>query len=379
MIVFKNYFKILKSYKLIILLYIVILVFFTIFGTSNSENTANFTASKPKVAVINLEEKTTINKNLMKYLKKNAEIINLEEKEIDDSLFFRKIDLVLYIYDGYTEDFLVNKDKKLEIKTSGDSISSYAKILLNRYFKIADITNDYESNANVIVSIINESLEKDTVINLDNKNDIKSLDKASFYYNFSNYSILAISIYVIAMIQNRFKEEKIEKRNRVSSKKQSDFMKELFLGNFCFMLVVWLVLIIFSFVVAGSIMASFHGLLLIINSFIFLMFSVSAGFLIGNIVKNKDAINMIVNVVALGSSFLCGTFVPVEFLPDMVVKISRILPSYWFIKNNIFITEIETFTRVNIMEFLLYIFILILYTIVIYFITNILNNKFAKK
>ena len=33
---------------------------------------------------------------------------------------------------------------------------------------------------------------------------------------------------------------------------------------------------------------------------------------------NKNAINGIINVVALGSSFLCGTFVPVEFLPNRV-------------------------------------------------------------
>ena len=50
--------------------------------------------------------------------------------------------------------------------------------------------------------------------------------------------------------------------------------------------------------------------------------------------KNKNAVNGIVNVVALGSSFLCGAFVPVEWLPNSVLTVAHILPSYWYIQTN---------------------------------------------
>ena len=59
-------------------------------------------------------------------------------------------------------------------------------------------------------------------------------------------------------------------------------------------------------------------------------------------VKNKNAVNGIVNVVALGSSFLCGAFVPVQMLPKSVLWAAHILPSYWYIKTNEYVKKMET-------------------------------------
>ena len=73
----------------------------------------------------------------------------------------------------------------------------------------------------------------------------------------------------------------------------------------------------------------------------FVLCTVSIAFLISSLVKSKGGINGIVNVVALGSSFLCGSFVPTQWLPDYVIKIAHILPSYWFIHNNELIQNIE--------------------------------------
>ena len=55
----------------------------------------------------------------------------------------------------------------------------------------------------------------------------------------------------------------------------------------------------------------------------------------------EDAISGIVNVVALGSAFLCGAFVPAEWLPDAVLKFAHILPAYWFINSNNLLVDIE--------------------------------------
>lgn len=50
--------------------------------------------------------------------------------------------------------------------------------------------------------------------------------------------------------------------------------------------------------------------------------------------KSKDSLNGIVNVVALGSSFISGAFVPQEYLGQTVLNFSKVFPSYWFIRNN---------------------------------------------
>ena len=71
-----------------------------------------------------------------------------------------------------------------------------------------------------------------------------------------------------------------------------------------------------------------HGLMYLINSFVFTICAITIAFLIGTLINNKNAINGIVNVVALGSCFLCGAFVPMDWLPDAVLKIAHVLPSY---------------------------------------------------
>ena len=80
-----------------------------------------------------------------------------------------------------------------------------------------------------------------------------------------------------------------------------------------------------------------------LNSFVFSICSLAVGFLIGTITHNKQAIGGIVNVVALGTSFLCGCFVPMSFMPSYVLKIAHILPTYYFVQNNELIKTLEYF------------------------------------
>ena len=103
--------------------------------------------------------------------------------------------------------------------------------------------------------------------------------------------------------------------------------------------------------------------------------SLSLAFLIGNIVNSKTAINGIINVVALGSSFLCGAFVPMEWLPKYVVSISHILPSYWYIKTNELIKTIEIINLKNIEPLIKNGLVLIIFMIIFITITNIISKK----
>lgn len=116
----------------------------------------------------------------------------------------------------------------------------------------------------------------------------------------------------------------------------------LLLSNSLFAVLLWLFYVLLSFVLVGDIMFTAQGLVLVINSFVFTICALAIAFLIGNLVKSKNAVNGIVNVVALGSSFLCGAFVPVEWLPESVLTAAHILPSYWYIQTNELVKTIET-------------------------------------
>lgn len=103
--------------------------------------------------------------------------------------------------------------------------------------------------------------------------------------------------------------------------------------------------------------------------------AVSIAFLIGNLVGNKNAVNGIVNVVALGSSFLCGAFVPAQFLPDSVLTVAHVLPSYWYIQTNEFLETLETVDCVSIRPALVNMGVLLGFALVFILVADVVSRR----
>ena len=122
-------------------------------------------------------------------------------------------------------------------------------------------------------------------------------------------------------------------------------------------------------------MFSLHGVIFIINSFIFVICSTCISFFIGNLIKNKNSISGIVNVVALGSSFLCGAFVPANWLPDFVKIIGHIFPTYYYIDSNNIIATIEDFNIETLKPIIINMAIIIGFSILFIVLTNIVSKK----
>ncbi len=344
MIVFKTFLKVLNKCKTPIIMYTVFLLFFSVFNMRTSGSSLSFVASKPDILIINEDEEAGITESLVKYLEKNSNIIEIDEDEdaIRDALFYRDVNCIIYIPENFRKDFLDKKNPEVRIKSTGDYQASLAELLLERYLKTANSYNETVGSEEELLKMLDATLSKQVDTELASKLDTGSLEKAGFYYNFTNYCILAGSIYVICLILSSFKNEGIRKRTMVSSMDYKAYNRKLLLSNSLFAAAMWLFYVILSFPLLGKIMFTRHGLVYIVNSFIFSFCALTIAFLIGNLVEEKNAINGIVNVIALGSSFLCGAFVPMEWLPAAVLKIAHILPSYWYIKTNEMMKGIET-------------------------------------
>ncbi len=380
MIVFKTFLKVVNKCKIPIILYTVILVFFSGFNTVTNDNSTSFVATKPDILIINQDEEEGITKNLIGYIEKNSNIktIENEKEKIEDALFYRDVNYIIYIPKNFRKDFLNFKNPTIEIKSTGDYQASLAELLLERYLKVANSYHTIIEDEDALLEKIDDTLEVETKVEITSKLDTSALDKATMYYNFTNYCILAGSIYVICLVLSTFKEEKIRKRTIVSSMSHKKHNRYLLYSNGLFALVLWLFYVVLSFLVVGDIMFSIHGLFYILNSFLFMICALTIAFLIGNFLIDKNAINGLVNVIALGSSFLCGAFVPPEYLPDTVLKIAHVLPSYWFINTNQTIKEIEVFNVDSIRPIIINFSILLLFSIIFILITNWISYRKRK-
>ena len=380
MIVFKTFLKILNKNKFIIILYTVFLIGFGGFNMQTSDNSTNFVASKPDIMIVNYDEEKGITKDLIKYITDNSNIIELNNNEeaINDGLFYRDVNYVIYIPENYSEDFMYGKNPEINIKSTGDYQSSFAEMLLSRYIKVANIYQKSIKNEDELTSKINETLSKQSEVEITSKLDTDSLAKATFYYNFASYSILACLVYVICLVLSSFKDIKIQKRTIISSTDYRKLNRQLLLSNSLFSIILWGVYVALSFVLIGDVMFSNQGIIYLINSFIFTMCATTIALFIGNLVSNKNAINGIVNVIALGSSFLCGAFVPMEWLPDGVLKIAHILPSYYYISSNESLKTLEVFNLETMQPIITNMIVILGFSIIFIILTNIVSKRKQK-
>lgn len=380
MTVFKTFLKVVKKYKFVILLYTIILIVFAGTNMQTSEKSINFTAAKPDILIINKDENAGITKNLVDYIEQNSNIIEIKDNEeaINDALFYRDVNYIIYIPENYRRDFLNGESPEIQIKSTGDYQAALAEMMLTRYIKVADIYREFVENEEELISKINNTLSKQTEVEVTSKLDTDNLSRATFYYNFLNYSILAGCVYVICLILSSFREEKIRKRTIISSMNYKKHNRQLLLSNAILAIILWMFYVILSFILIGKTMFSMHGLILIANSFIFSICALTIAFLIGNLINNKNAINGIINVIGLGSSFLCGAFVPIQWLPDAVLKVAHILPSYWYIQSNEAVKTLETINFETLRPIFFNMIMVLVFSVIFVITTNIISKKKRK-
>ena len=340
MTVFKTILKILN-----IILYTAILVAITALNQTSGNNMTNFEDSKPSVLIVNKDSEDNIAKGFEDYISKHSEIKDIDTKDedkINDAIFYRDVNYVIYIPKDFGKNLLDGKNPSLEYKSCGDEYSSYAQMMVEKYIKTVLIYKDYYSGAELI-SKVNKVVDKDTKVYMKTTLDTSKLSSMTQYFNILNYALLAGCVYCISMILASLNDETVRKRTIISSFNYKKYNRIVLLSNSIVIFAMWILYMILALILFKDLMFSSNGLGYVINSFVFTICSLTIGFLIGNITQNKNAIGGIVNVIALGTSFLCGCFVPFEYMPDYVLKIAHILPTYYYVANNQLIKTMEVF------------------------------------
>ena len=377
MTVFKTLLKILNKIKGMLILYTVMLISITIINQKSGNNISNFEESKPDILIVNKDESNDITTNFVNYINKHSEIKDIDtndEEKINDAIFYRDVNFVIYIPENFGNDLLNDKNPTLEYKSSGDEYSSYSEMLVEKYMKMLLMYKDYY-RGDELISKVNNVLETETKVELRTTLDTSELSSITRYFNFLNYAFLAGCVYCISMILSSLKEENVRKRTIISSFNYKKYNRIVLLTNAIVIFVMWILYVILSIILFKDFMISSNGLAYIANSFAFAICSLTIGFLIGNITQNKNAIGGIVNVVALGSSFLCGCFVPFEYMPEYAIKIAHIFPTYYFVLNNESIKTIEIFNFENIKGLLINGGIIIAYSLAFIVLTNYITKK----
>ena len=380
MTVFKTFFRIVNKLKPTIILYTALLIIFGAVNMKTSDNNINFVNSKPDILIINQDVNKGLTKNLIDYMKKNSNIVKVEnnEEKINDALFYREVSYVIYIPKDYRKNVLLGKNPKLDIKKTDEYDAHLSEMMLKRYIKLQNIYNKEAGSEDELITLINDNINDDVNVKITSKVDTSKTYNIAYYFNFASYSILAIIIYIVCLVLCSFKEESISKRINISSINYKSHNNKILLASIVFSSIVWLLFVIIGVTIVGDIMFSIRGLISIINSFIFTFCALTLSILISSLTNNKNAISGIVNVIALGSAFLCGAFVPAEYLPNSVLNFAHILPAYYYINSNDLLKNIDVINISSMHPIIINMVIIIIFSILFIILNNIVTRKKRK-
>ena len=377
MTVFNTFWKIIKKYKGTIILYTVMLIVFGGLNTTTNDTGIEFSSSKPDILIVNNDKYEGITKNLVDYLTDNSNVIDIKDDESarDDALFYRDISYIIYIPKNYRADTLNGKTVELEIKKVDTYDAALTEMMLSRYIETQNIYLKTKISENELINNINESLKNKTNVEIISKLNTDKLTSITRYFNFASYSIMAVTIYIICLVITSFHEQSVNKRIIISSMNYKKHNRLLLLSSSIYAIVVWILYTLLGFIILGNELFSIRGLLFIGNEFVFTMSCLTLSLLISSLVSSKVAVSGIVNVVALGSAFLCGAFIPLEWLPSSVIKIAHILPTYYFISSNEIIKTIEVINTSTLHTVFINTAIILAFTILFIIINNIVTKK----
>ena len=380
MTVFKTFWKIINKYKGTIILYTVILIIFGGFNMSTNDTGTTFVDSTADILIINKDEEIGITKNLVDYLKQNSNIINVKNNEeaINDALFYRDVNYVIYIPENYRQDVLNGLNPEINIKSTGDYSASLAEMMLSRYVQIQNIYKDNINNEDELIEAINNNLSKKSSVEMTSKLDASKMTKVASYFNFASYSIMAVVIFIICLVLSSFHEKTVNKRTIISSMNYKEHNRLILFASFMYSVIVWFLYVVLGLILLGNIIFTARGLMYLLNTFVFTFCALTVALLISTIVSNKNAINGIVNVVALGSAFLCGAFVPAEWLPKAVLNIAHILPAYWYINSNDLLKTMETINFETLKPVFNNMLVILAFAILFIIMNNIISKKKQK-
>lgn len=381
--VYKAFFKVILKNLSQLMIYIV--VFIALAAALANINTkpvnTGFTETKVNIVFINHDTNSKLIEGLKIHLSKKANIVNIQDdtKKLQDALFFREVEYIVKVPKGFTEGLLGEKAIQLEKTTVPGSTSEiYLDNMINKYLNTAKIYSSNIENLSQeqLLRYIDNDLAQKAEVKLNNSlEEISKNEKRAYYFNYMAYALLSVLILGVCSVMIVFNNIDLKKRNLCSPVKLRNMNLQMILGNLSFAILVWLAMIFISFIMYGSHMFTTKGLLFLLNSFVFTFAALSISYLIGNVIKSKNAMSAAANVISLGSCFISGVFVPQALLGKTVLKIASFTPSYWYVKSNNSIANMINFNMENLVPIFLNMLIIIGFAVAVISLTLVVIKQ----
>ncbi len=338
--VFKTFLKVLKKNMGVSMIYIIIFMVIAYMMSTASSDKKEYEASKLDVGIIDMDNSDE-SKALSDYISDNHNLVEIEndKDEMLDSLYYRTVDVIITINEGYSEKLAGGETDGLITSRSieGTYSESYFENQLNRYLGVVSAYVKGGSTIEDAVTKASELMEKEisvNVVSFNEESETEFSNSMASYFQYLAYILISIMITSLCPTLLTMTHKEIGNRTNCSCMTVTSRMMQLTAGTAVYTLLVFGIIFAGAAFMFGKELFTTYGLLALLNSFVYLIVSMAITLLISVFAPGKNAVSMIANVLGLGMSFLCGVFVPQYLLSDAVIGFGRFLPAYWFVKAN---------------------------------------------
>ncbi len=350
--VYKTFFKVLRKYKISLIMYSAIMIFMIwIFASESSSGSNDIVQKKYSLLVVD-EDNSEISKEFVSYLGKKHTLDegDYTDDQIKDMLFYENISEYIVIPKGFGETI----DSVIESKKNGKAVSEedfenllkgtyddgmprgiFINMQINQYL---NAVTDYMASGENLTDASKRADEALDISEFTTFQEEETDDNAVKYTSFLvlPYGILSIIFSGVIPVIIAFNEKEKKNRTAVSSIKLTTRNISLILGAATVAFAVATIFIIVITLKNGGDFAFTNAWWLsVLNTFIYtitatLLLSMLTSFPILISKGTTNAASFLTVIIGLSFAFLGGTFVDLDILGEGVAKVGRFIPNYWY-------------------------------------------------
>lgn len=345
MIVFKAYMKIIRQNIWMMLIYLAIFFGITMMFQVmvKGDEYSSYKAESVKVALID-EDGGVLAEGLKNNLAQFHEVKKMEDDTaaLQEDLFYRNVEYIVRIPSDFFQTCIVEGNTLKVTKVPGSYTAFYVDQQVNSFLNAARTYYAAGFSEEEAAEAVQETQYSEVEL-LNVNGTAGEMPDYAYYFRYLPYLFLSVLCYAMGFVLSSFRKEDVMKRMRASAVPVNRQNLEGLLAVMTVGFGIWgFVLLAAIAVYRNRFLESGGSVYYLLNSVAMLLVALTLAYLVGILVNNTNALSGVVNVISLGMCFLCGTFVPMEYMSKGVIRVAQFLPVYWYEKVNDLLVEFGT-------------------------------------
>lgn len=346
--VFKAYIKLIPSFCPSILLYGMLFAFLLLMTVNSSDemsiNASDFGDFSVSAAIFD-EDNSPESKALVKFIEEspNVTVMEVKPENLQDNLFYRRINYALTVNKGYGEGLRSGNTKGIMFSEviSNSTSAAFFDSMLSSYVSCVSLYLKGGYDVDSAVTEAARQLEKGiNTKNYQRDNGWNEENRSVYYFfNYMPYILLMMVLQILIPTFVAFMNDDLRSRTLCSPINPVSYTIQVVAGSFMICIGVIVLLCGVGTIITGGKIIDYLLGYSSLQLFVFMLISLAIAVLIGVIFSSSKkstgyVSSMFSNVLGLGMAFLCGVFVPQSLLGEEILNAGKFLPAYWFVRAN---------------------------------------------